>query len=296
MTATRARTGRSQRKGGRRPDGADRFAERRHEVRKRKGARRLRWVGGLAIVAFMAVAVIGLLNSDMLAVDVVTVNGVERNQAEEVYRATNIEAGQPLIDVDNEAAAEFVEELAWVRSAVVSRSWNGTVVVDVEMRKTLFALADPTGSEFVGIDKDGIQVRRLAVDSTMNSLHPLNLEVGSESATFTLVHGLTVDIEPGELAPPSAALAINFLVSAPDDIRQLVGRMDVVGDELVLIFNSGSTARLGDSRQLGAKFQSLETVLEQVDLACLESVDVAVPSAPSVTRSCADSEEAGQDG
>ncbi len=246
--------------------------------------RRLRWVAGLALVAFLIVAVIGLLNSSALAVDVVTVNGVDRDLASEVYSATDIEPGQPLVDVDTAAVEGLVEELPWVRSAAVSRSWNGTVVVEVEQRQTLLALAGTDGSDFVGVDQDGIQVTRLSSDLVV------------DAAPIPLVQGLAVDIQLGQSAPPSVALAINFLLSAPADIRDIVGQIEVADEELFVVLTSGSRARLGDSRQLGAKYQSLETVLQQVDLSCLESVDVSVPSAPSLTRSCADGETGGQDG
>ncbi len=297
MTATRSR--RPSRRSSGRSDSSDKFAQRRHEIRRRQGARRLRWVAGFALLALLAVAVIGFLNSDAMSVDVVTVNGVERDRAEQVYRATQVEAGQPLIDVDGDEVASRVEQLPWVRAAAVARSWNGTVVIDVESRQTLFALAGTVEGEYVGVDSDGVQIERLGSDQVADSVVRTQASSGADTAGSVIapvLHGVTVDIQPGQSAPPAAALAINFLLSAPEDVRQMVGSMEAVDGELSLRLKSGSVAKLGDSRQLGAKYQSLETVLAQVDLACLAAVDVSVPSAPSVTRSCQTGDEVGQDG
>lgn len=286
MTATRSRN--------RRSDGSDRFVERRHQIRQRQGARRLRWVAGLALIAFLAVSVIGLLNSDVFAVENVTVDGVDRDLAEQVYRATRIEPGQPLIDVDEGVAARAVEELPWVRSADVARAWSGTVTVLVEPRVTLFALAVPDGSGYVGLDRDGVQVRRVSAELIVDS--PLASDGGEGEASVPLIHGLVVEPDPGAIGPPEAALAINFLVSAPDSMRTLVQRMELVDGALHLRLVTGGVADLGDSRQLGAKYQALETILNQVDLDCLGTVDVSVPTAPSVTRTCQPAEDGGQDG
>lgn len=290
MTATRSRSR------SRRSNSADRFTERRHEIRKQRGARRLRWVAGLALVALLAVAAIAIANSPALAVDKVTVNGVDRDRAEQVYRASRLEAGLPLLDVDTAAASSSVRELPWVRTAEVERGWNGTVVINVEPRQILFALATPDQAEFVAVDSEGIQIARLSAAEVTASPLASASTVGDPAEGVPLIHGLVVNPDPGAIAPPEAALAINFLVAVPDSVRSVVREAEVVDQTLQIHLMSGGVALFGDSRLLGAKFQALETILNQVDLACLETVDISAPTAPSVTRTCQPGETSGQDG
>jgi hypothetical protein len=46
----------------------------------------------------------------------------------------------------------------------------------------------------------------------------------------------------------------------------------------------GGVARLGPTTALGSKLVAVATVLGQVDLSCLATIDARVPSAPVVTR------------
>ena len=46
----------------------------------------------------------------------------------------------------------------------------------------------------------------------------------------------------------------------------------------------GGRARFGDGTDLDGKLQALETMLARVDLRCIDTIDVRVPSAPALTR------------
>jgi cell division septal protein FtsQ len=68
-------------------------------------------------------------------------------------------------------------------------------------------------------------------------------------------------------------------------LRLLVAGIATTDDGAVeLQLLDGAVVRLGAADQLAAKLVSAETVLTQVDTTCLATVDVRVPSAPTVTR------------
>jgi hypothetical protein len=57
-----------------------------------------------------------------------------------------------------------------------------------------------------------------------------------------------------------------------------------VGDGLTATLTQGGEVRFGDATRLPAKLRSLATVLEQVDLVCLDHVDLRAPGNPVLTR------------
>jgi hypothetical protein len=57
-----------------------------------------------------------------------------------------------------------------------------------------------------------------------------------------------------------------------------------VGEGLTATLAQGGEVRFGDTSRLTAKLRSLETVLQQVDLVCLDQLDLRAPGNPVLTR------------
>jgi hypothetical protein len=57
-----------------------------------------------------------------------------------------------------------------------------------------------------------------------------------------------------------------------------------VGHELTATLVQGGEVRFGDQSRLTAKLRSLSTMLEQVDLTCLDHLDLRAPGNPVLTR------------
>ena len=109
--------------------------------------------------------------------------------------------------------------------------------------------------------------------------------VDARPAGFVPVRGVEASGELGEVAPPDAALPINFLEALPDHLAPEITGIEVADGELWADLDAGGRANFGDSNELGGKFQSLETVLARVDLSCLSMLDLRVPAAPALRRS-----------
>lgn len=244
----------------------DRFAGRRQEIRRRQGARRLRIVLGLTAVSLAAVSAIGLLNSTWFDVDELTVVGNTRESTDRVLAASGLTLREPLLDVDLDAARAGVEALPWVREAELDRRLDGEIVIVVEERQPVTAIAAPGG--FALVDQFGYQLD----------------VVTSRPEGFLAVEGLRASGEPGDLAPDETVLVLNVQKALPPALHQHVTQLSVEGEDVFLDLRVGGRANLGDSSNMGEKIQALETVLARVDLQCVSTIDLRVPSAAAVRR------------
>ena len=108
---------------------------RRISVRRDAGRRRLRRITlVLALVALVVLALVAT-RTPLLDVDRVTVAGNERTSVDDVRNAAGIRLGEPLLSIDLGTVASRVEELPWVASADVTRSWPSTVKIQVTERE-----------------------------------------------------------------------------------------------------------------------------------------------------------------
>ena len=133
-----------------------RIRERRIEVKREAGRKRLRVLLG-AIVAFVAVGTVYLaVESPLLDVDHVRITGVQHLDAATVASAASVRPGAPLLRVDTGAVAARVERLPWVASATVSRALPGTLRITVTERVPV-----------AWVRRDDAHVALLAVDGTV---------------------------------------------------------------------------------------------------------------------------------
>ena len=114
-----------------------------------RSARRSRGVRRFARALLLLAPVLGLawvlLGSSWLAVDRVEVVGAVRVSAAEVERAVAVGSGTPLARVDTGAAEQRVAALPPVLAVDVSRSWPGTLRVEVTERTAVAAVVGAAG-------------------------------------------------------------------------------------------------------------------------------------------------------
>jgi cell division protein FtsQ len=246
------------------------LAARRREVARDEGRRRRRVLGALCVVTLVALGAIVALNSALLDVDEIGVVGASSADPSTIVALTGIQRGEPLFEIDLDAAAAAVEQLPWVASATVERGLDGTVTVNVVERVAVAALPTEGGHSLV--DAEG---RQLAV---VPELPP----------GFLTIDGIHADGTPGQPAPAEAHAVLRLLADLSPAIAPMVSRVTWQDEMLSVELVSGGRVKLGDDTALDEKMVSLETILARVDLRCLGEIDVRVPSAPAVTRVNAD--------
>jgi len=245
-----------------------RIKARRMEVRRREGRRRLQRLFDLSALAVVVAAFAAALQSPLLDVDEVVVAGADRTGAAEVLEASEVDRGDALVSIDLRAVGRRVTALPWVREVAVSRDLGGTVRLDVSERTPVAEVDGGTGV--------------LLVDVEGRVLGP---------AVTSQLPGPLVRVEGGPAAPspgdqlgqdlrPALRLAAALSAAAPGAVASLV----VEDGSVAGLLATGGTVGFGTGDQAEAQARSLRTMLDQVDLSCLATLDLSLPGSPVLTR------------
>lgn len=252
---------------GRPPSIDPRIRERRIEVRRIAGRRRLRRLLVLGAVVAVAVGLVALTRSPLLAVRHLRVEGATQTSSAAVVAASGIRTGTPLLDVSTGGARRSIAQLPWVASVHVTRSFPNTVVLRVTERVPAAVVSDGAGG-WLEVDTSGRVLAR----------------VTAPPAGLVAVTGLHQALEPGgQLAAPAGLLALAAAVPAP--LRAAVASVEMGPGGLQLQLRGGGVAHLGDTSDLTAKLVSVQAVLtsQGVDPSCVGALDVSVAAAPALT-------------
>jgi cell division protein FtsQ len=238
-----------------------RIRERRIEVKRAVGRRRLRAllvVGSVIVtlgVAFLTI------NSPFLDVDRVQVVGAHHVTAEEVRVSSRIHRHDALLFVDVGAAARRVEGLPWVEHATVHREYPGAVRIVIKEYTPVAYVHD--GREVVLIAENGRAIAR----------------VPAPPAGAAEIVGVRRAPSVGELlSPPEAARIVPQL---PRKLAQQVASVDVAGSGLALHLVGRGAIRLGTADDLRAKAASALAVLAVRGATPFSYLDVSTPDSPT---------------
>jgi cell division protein FtsQ len=249
------------------PVGIDpRIRERRIEVQRQAGRRRLRVLLVVSSVVSAAGLVFLTITSPVLDVDHIPVAGTQNLTVAQVRAASGVHAHDHLLFVDTGAVARRIEKLSWVQHASVHRDLPGTLKITV--------------SEYI----PAVYVR--VVGGVMLVAASGHVIAPAKAAPPHSVEVRGVRRPPavgGLLAPPDAAGVVARL---PGALRGLVVAIDVSGNGLVLDLARGGEIRLGNASDLDAKAASAQAVLAHLGSACVSYIDVSTPPRP-VSHRCA---------
>ncbi|MEQ8716045.1 MAG: FtsQ-type POTRA domain-containing protein [Acidimicrobiales bacterium] len=235
---------------------------------QRRRTRRTLWLA--AVVLAVAVAAV-VLQSSLLAVDTVTVEGAVRSDPTVVAEVAGIEEGASLLTLDLADAREAIVALPWVAEVASERSWSGEVVFTVTERTPVAAVA--AGQWWAVVDIAG---RVLEV----HEAPPAGLET---------VVGVTAPAAPGAWLATRDLAAVAVAARAAGDVVVGAATRSVAVDEqgaVVLDLEQGGRVLMGDDRQLEEKLTAVRTFLLDVELTCMVTLDVRAPSAPVLRRGC----------
>jgi cell division protein FtsQ len=248
-----------------------RMRSRRIAVRRDAGRKRLKKATlVLAVVALLVVA-LAASQSPLLDVDRVLVSGTGHTPEAAVRREAGVDIGDSLVSVDPGAVAERVEALPWVAEAGVTRAWPSTVRVHVTEREAT-ALVQVTEDRAALVDDDG---RVLSIEP-----HAAGGPTPGGEAPLVLT-GIRGRVAEGERLPAEARDALRVATAVRE---RMPGVVMSVSTDLDAALAEGGEIRFGSTEELDLKVTAAKTVLGDVDLACLETLDVRVPGSPALTR------------
>jgi cell division protein FtsQ len=244
-----------------------RVRERRVQVKREEGRRRLRFLlASLALLVLVGGAV-GATRSPLMDVDRVLLRGARRTSLSEVMAATRLDRRPLLVELDTKALARRVERLPWVLHARVERSWPATVSIGVTERTPAAAVAFEKGGWALA---DG-RGRVLAL-------------AHERPGDLPAVAGVMAREGPGSnlsAAPPDV---LRVAAALPAPLRSRVAEVGTGAGELELRLRFPGIVRLGSAEDLAAKLTSALTVLEKAGGGGFAVIDVRVPETPVLTR------------
>lgn len=123
-------------------------------VRRDENSVRLRWVAGVFFaVILVGIGILSLFSSGAITaaghklvevsakagfkLDTLLVEGRVYSDPAAVKAAVGIEQGAPLLSFDPDSARVAIEKLPWIKSALVTRRWPGTVYIELTERQPL---------------------------------------------------------------------------------------------------------------------------------------------------------------
>lgn len=235
---------------------ARRFARR---AMARRVARLRPLVVLVAIVALLGGGVWVVLGSSWLSVGHVVVHGAQRVPATAIEAAARVPVGSAMVRLDATAVAARVEALPAVASVEVSRSWPGTVVIDVHERVPAAVLV--TGGSAQLVDPAGVAFA--AVPSPAPKLPQVR------------------DVPAAATDRLRAAVAVAR--SLPADLAGQTGYLTAGSpDSVVLHLSKGRTVVWGSPAQGAEKAAVVRTLLASQKAAVY---DVSAPDAPTTAQS-----------
>jgi cell division protein FtsQ len=267
-----------------------RMRSRRIGVRRDAGRRRLKRVGLALTVVAVLLGLAFATRTSLLDVERVTVRGADQDRSDEVRAAAGLVPGEALVDVDTDAAAARVEELPWVASAEVVRSWPSTVRVDVTERVPV-ALVQVSERRAALVDADGwvisVETRTEGEPAGESGDQPA-VQPGVPDAAdpavpdgTVVVTGVDQRVAAGERLDAEVRDALSVAAATAE---RMPGAFTAISTELDAELTEGGTVRFGSIEDLGDKITAVKTVLSDVDISCLAVLDVRVPGSPALTR------------
>ncbi len=268
-----------------------RFRERRAEVEDQSIRSRKRKLIAFAIVFTLALLTVAATQSELLDIDEIRIVGAEDVSVDYLRSVAGVELGTPVLGLDTGAVESRLRELPEIASVAASTSWAGVLTIEVEERPGVARIESTAGTIVVAADGIVIEViQRAALPSEADGgdtaesdpvLEPLPPRVES----LPEIAGAMFTTEAGNAVPSVLNDAVVVAAELPSDIAAITERVEISVDELVLRTVGGGAISLGDARDLDEKFVAVRAFLAQVDLSCLESLNVGAPGVPVIRRS-----------
>jgi len=283
------------------------FRERRAEVEDQTQHSRQRKL--IVLAGLIALGLLGwaATQSALLDVDEVRIVGAERTSAEYLRDVAGVELGTPVLGLDANTIEERLALLPEVAAVTVASNWGGLVTVEITERLPVARIESADGTAVIGGDGLVLEIiERIPLgggtglsdaglsDAGLSNTGLTNPdEVGDpvpleplppEIDVLPEIAGAMFSTDRGRQIPDVLDDALRVAAVIPADISSVTDRIEITVDSLVLRVVGGGDIALGDARDLDAKFDAVRAFLAQVDLSCLDTLNVRAPSVPVIRR------------
>ena len=185
-----------------------------------------------------------------LAVETVTVSGRRETDRKDLIDALRVDLGDPIFNINVNAARERIESLGWVKTASISRKLPNTIRIDIVEREAV-AIWQHDG-EFTLIDPDGLPI-----------------------GTKGLERYSHLKVLVGDGAPTHAVALLRILETEPELMTKVTGAVWVGSRRWNIRLDNGIDIRLPEDdpsnawtrlAQLERDYSLLGRAIEAIDL------------------------------
>lgn len=248
-----------------------RVRDRRREVARVAGRRRLRLLVSALVVVALAVGSVALVRSPLLDVDTIRLEGAEHTATASAASAAGLGRGRtPMLTLDRRTMARRVEALPWVASAKVGREWPSTVVIRVIERVPVATVPVPNGFALVDADARILGTTTTAPPGLVAIAVPARRRV------------------PGTSVESSVRSALDVVIALPERLAATTRGVVITGVGANATFDldltTGVKVLLGPPQSLEEKLRAAVAVLDAEQPSGGAVLDVRVPRSPTLHR------------
>ena len=230
-----------------------------------------RKVIAILLVFIVLLGLYSATQSELLDVDEIDVliTGGNQISSNEIIELSGISLSQPMISVDSDEAKSLVMSNPWIEEVEINKEWPSAISIWVDLRQA-FAYAVTLEGVSATIDEKGTVLKLSKSDA-------------SDDLVSLLVEELA---EPG-----NKILGIEMLLAATEaitpDLKEWIKIISPTASGVRAELRGSVFVDLGIAEDFSTSMTDLKAVLGQVELMCIQSIDVSVRENPIVERDMA---------
>ena len=222
----------------------------------------------ISIIFVFLLGIYAATQSELLDVDEieVVITGGNEISSDEVVTLSGISLSQSMISVDSREAESEILKNSWVDEVEVRKDWPDNVLIWVSLRAA-FAHVVTIEGNFATVDINGIVLKSSRMDSSSNLVTLLAEKLPAPGAK---VEGVQMLLEAAKSITPDLQKWVKIISPTANGVR-------VELDDSVFV-------ELGAHQDFTNSISDLKAVLGQVELTCIQSIDVSIQDNPVVKR------------
>ena len=222
----------------------------------------------ISIIFVFLLGIYAATQSELLDVDEieVVITGGNEISSDEVVTLSGISLSQSMTSVDSEEAELEILKNSWVDEVEVRKDWPDNVLIWVSLRAA-FAHVVTIEGNFATVDINGIVLKNSRMDSSSNLVTLLAEKLPAPGAK---VEGVQMLLEAAKSITPDLQKWVKIISPTANGVR-------VELDDSVFV-------DLGAHQDFTNSISDLKAVLGQVELTCIQSIDVSIQDNPVVKR------------
>ena len=222
----------------------------------------------ISIIFVFLLGIYAATQSELLDVDEieVVITGGNEISSDEVVTLSGILLSQSMISVDSREAESEILKNSWVDEVEVRKDWPDNVLIWVSLRAA-FAHVVTIEGNFATVDINGIVLKNSRMDSSSNLVTLLAEKLPAPGAK---VEGVQMLLEAAKSITPDLQKWVKIISPTANGVR-------VELDDSVFV-------ELGAHQDFTNSISDLKAVLGQVELTCIQSIDVSIQDNPVVKR------------